>query len=102
MQGYAKIGTIYLLREEHSRKNLVWAVIENNSNDKTSTLLVIEACPENGIKAKVDAQWLYERDPIGPIFPVNGDIVVEDGIEFIKPHEEKAPTKVLKPKNIGK
>ncbi len=99
MNGYPSIGTTYLLRDPISDKILVWAVIENNLNDQTSTLLVVEACPENGKKAKVDAKKLYEREPIGSILPVVGNIVVEDGIEFVKPTEEKVQSKALKLNN---
>lgn len=102
MQGYACIGTIYSLREQHSDKSLIWAVIENNLNDKTSTLLVVANCPENGKKVKVDAKWLYEREPIGLILPPAGEIVVENGIEFVRQIEEKTQSKVLKPKNTQK
>ena len=84
MKGYAHIGTLYLLREPKGDKNLVWAVIENNSNDETSTLVVVEECPKNGMKAKVNAKWLYEREPIGPILPTSDEIVIENGIEFVK------------------
>lgn len=100
MQGYASIGTIYSLRERYSDKSLIWIVIENNSNDKTSTLLVVEDCLENGKKVKVDANWLYEIAPIGPILPPIGEIVVENGIEFIKPVEEKTQSKGLIYKNV--
>jgi len=84
MKGYAHIGTLYLLREPKGDKNLVWAVIENNSNDETSTLVVVEKCPKKGMKAKVNAKWLYEREPIGPILPTSDEIVIENGIEFVK------------------
>ena len=52
MEGYARIGTLYSLREPKGDKNLVWSVIENNSNDETSTLIVVEDCPKKGMKAK--------------------------------------------------
>ncbi len=42
-------------------------------------------CEEKGLRAKIDAKWLYEREPVGPILPPNGEIVVEDGIEYVKP-----------------
>jgi len=84
MKGYAQIGTLYLLREPKGDKNLVWAVIENNSNDETSTLVVVEECPKKGMKAKVSAKWLYEREPFGPILPPSDEIVIENGIEFVK------------------
>lgn len=94
MKGYASIGTLYLLRHPKVNKSLLWVVVENNSNDKTSTLTVVEECQENGMKAKVDAKWLYEREPVGPIFPPSGEIVVENGIEYVKPiSEEKTLSK---------
>ena len=89
MKGYASIGTIYSLREQHSDKILIWAVIENNSNDNTSTLVVVEDCPEIGKRVKVDAKWLYEREPLGPIFPPAGEIIIKQGIEFIRTIKEK-------------
>lgn len=98
MQGYAIIGSIYLLRESLSAERLVWMVVENNSNDKTTTLSLVEKSPECGKRIKVDAQWLCEREPIGPIFPVAGEIMIENGIEFIKLTEEKAQSRLLKPK----
>lgn len=93
MEGYAIIGALYYLREQYSDRSLLWAVIENNSNDNTSTLVVVEDCPENGKKVKVAAKWLYEREPIGPIFPPTGEVIIENGIEFIKPIEEKIKSK---------
>lgn len=100
MQGFANIGTIYSLREKPSDKSRIWIVIENNSNDKTSTLLVIEECPEKGKKVVVDANWLYEREPIGPILLPSGEIVIKDGIEFVKPVEEKTQSKELIYKSV--
>ena len=85
MEGYASIGTLYMLRHPKVHKRLLWVVVENNSNDKTSTLKVIEEGQEKGMKAKVDAEWLYEREPLGPFFEPDGEIVVENGIEYIKP-----------------
>lgn len=99
MEGYPSMGTIYSLREQYGAKRLIWAVIENNLNDKTSTLVVVEDCPENGKKAKVDAQWLCERSPIGPILPPDGEIVVENGIEFVRPVEEEVQSQILRIKN---
>lgn len=97
MKGYATIGTIYSLREETSSKRLLWAVTENNGIDKTSTLTVIEDCPENGKTVTVDAKWLYSVEPLGPILPPNGEIVIENEREFIKPlEEEKSATARLK------
>lgn len=94
MEGYASIGTLYLLRHPKVNKSLLWVVVENNSNDKTSTLTVVEECQEKGMKAKIDAKWLYEREPVGPIFPPAGEIVVENGIEYVKPiSEEKTLSK---------
>lgn len=102
MEGYATIGAIYSFRPQHSDKNLMWAVIENNSNDNTSTLLVVEKCPENGRKVKVDAKWLYDQEPIGPILPPAGEIIIEDGKEFVRPVEEKTQSKVLLSKKVKK
>ena len=93
MEGYASIGTLYLLRHPKTDEMLLWSVIENNSNDKSSTLTVVEECQEKGMKVKIDAKWLYEREPVGPIFPPAGEIVVEDGIEYIKKSEEKTKSK---------
>ena len=94
MEGYASIGSLYLLRHPKVDKSLLWVVVENNSNDKTSTLTVVEECQEKGMKAKIDAKWLYEREPVGPIFPPAGEIVVENGIEYVKPiSEEKTLSK---------
>lgn len=97
MQGYATIGTMYSLREQNSDKSLIWAVIENDSNDNTSTLLVVEDCPKKGKQVKVDATWLYEREPIGPILPPNGEIVIEHGIEFVRPIREEVKPKMFVP-----
>ena len=99
MDGYAHIGTLYLLKELGGDKKLVWVVIENNSNDKTSTLLVVEECYKKGMKAKVNAKWLFERESIGTILWPSSDIVIEDGREFIRPIEPKGYSKVLKPKS---
>ena len=99
MEGYARIGTLYLLRVPKGTKRLLWAVIENNSNDTTSTLEVVEECPEKGMRAKIDAKWLYEREILGPILPPLGDIVIENGIEFIKQIETKGKAKILNQNN---
>ena len=93
MKGYPHLGTLYLLRIQTSNSNgsnsLVWSVIENNSNNNTSTLMVVEDCSEKGEKATVDATLLNEREPLGPILPPNGEIVIENVIEFIRPGEEE-------------
>lgn len=96
MREYASIGTIYSLQEQNASKSLLWVVIENNFTDKTSTLSVVEDCPERGKKVTVDAKWLYEREPIGPILPPAGEIVIENGIEFVRSVDEKAQSKALK------
>ena len=93
MEGYASIGTLYLLRHPKTDEMLLWSVIENNSNDKSSTLTVVEECQEKGMKVKIDAKWLYEREQVGTIFPPVGEIVVEDGIEYIKKPKEKTKSK---------
>ena len=102
MEGFSHIGTLYSLREPKEDKSLLWAVIENNLNDKTSTLSVVEDCSENGKKVKVDAKWLNEIAPIGPILRPAGEIVIENGIEFIRQVDEKGQSKVLKAKNTQK
>ena len=89
MQGYANLGTLFLLRHPKTDESLLWVVVENNSNDKTSTITVVGECEERGTKAKVDAKWLYEREPVGPIFPLAGEIVVENGIEYAKAIQEE-------------
>ena len=33
MQGYASLGTLYLLRHPKMNESLLWVVVENNSND---------------------------------------------------------------------
>ena len=99
MKGYASIGTLYSLKEPKGDNNLIYSVIENNSNDETTTLVVVENCSKKGTKVKVNAKALYERNPIGPILPVSDDVVIENGIEFIKVQEKKGNTKVLKSKH---
>lgn len=98
MKGYACIGALYLLREPKSNRNLLWSVIENNSNDETSTLVVVEEGSKKDMKTTVDAKWLYEKEPIGPILLPSEDIVIEDGREFIRQAETKGYSKILKQK----
>ena len=47
------------------------------------------------MKIKADAKWLYEKEPIGPIFPPAGKIVIEDDIEYIKVPKEKIKSSIL-------
>lgn len=89
MKGYPQIGAIYSLIHNKIPKSLLWAVTENDSINKTSTVTVIEDCPEKGYTATVNAQWLYSREPVGPIMTPNGEIVIENGREFIKPLEKE-------------
>lgn len=93
MEGYARIGTLYFLKEPKGSKNLLWSVIENNSNEETTTLEVVEECPKKGMKVKVNARALYERNPIGPILPLSEDIVIENGREFIQVPKTKVYSK---------
>lgn len=102
MKGYPSIGSLYLLPNKECNKTLLWAVIENNSNNNQSTLSVIEECTEKGIKAKVDTKWLIEREPVGPILPASGNIVIEKGREFIRPVTTKDHVKSLKLNNLQK
>lgn len=98
MIGYPRIGNLYLLPEQECSDKLLWVVIENNSNDKTSTLLVVEDCPKYGMSAKVDAEWLSKQEAIAPVLEPDTEIVVENGLEFIKGLDvEKGKTKLLKP-----
>lgn len=84
---------------------MLWCVVENNFNEKTTTLLVVKDCCYKGIKKKVETKRLMNVVPIGPIFPPDGEIVpkdeivIENGIEFIRPAETKKYSKVLKQKN---
>lgn len=93
MKEYADIGALYLLRNPQGINNLLWAVIENNSNDKTSILMVIEEGQYRGMKATVDSKWLCGIESVGPILPPAGEIVVENGVEFIRNKKEKTLTK---------
>ena len=97
MKGYASIGTIYLLKHPKVSRRVLWAVVENNSNDRTSTLEVIEECEEKGMKAKIEAKWLYECEPVSaPILQTNGEIVIENGIEYVRPiSKEKSLSKTF-------
>lgn len=88
MQGFATIGALYILSIRGFEKS-TWVVIENNSNENKTILENIEEGPNYGIKISVDAAKLNEREPLGPILNVNGEIVIEDGREFIKPSNQK-------------
>lgn len=102
MKGYPSIGSLYLLPNKECNKTLLWAVIENNSNNNQSTLSVIEQCPEKGTKARVDTKWILEREAIGPILPPSGDVVIEEGREFIKRVSSKGHVRSLKLNNSQK
>ena len=52
MKGYSRIGMLFILPSLVTKEHLVWVVIENNLNDQTSTLQVIEDCDEYGYKQK--------------------------------------------------
>lgn len=97
MDGYSRIGMLYILPSLVTRKRLVWVVIENDLNDQTSTLQVIEDCPEYGYKHKINSQWLYEQEPVGIILDNDDAIVCENGREFIRNSEAKELGKVLAP-----
>lgn len=99
MKGYASIGTLYSLKEPKGDKYLLCSVIENNSNDETSTLVVVEEGSKKGMKLKVNAKLLLEKEPIGPILPTQDEVVIENGVEFIKSQEKKGYAKVLKSKH---
>ncbi len=87
MEGFATIGALYMLSTNGERS--VWAVIENNLNDNKTILVNVEVGPSNGKKISVDASKLNSREPIGPIFPINGETVIENGRQFIKQPKPK-------------
>lgn len=60
--------------------------------------MVIEDCPKYGMTAKINAQWLHEQEQILPIIKPNGEVVIENGKEFIKQSEVKGPVKRKIPK----
>ena len=103
MEGFAHIGSTYSLREPNKDRSLIWAVIRNDSNNKTSTITVVEDCLEHGRTEIVDAKKLNELQPLGMIIKPAGEVVIEDGIEYIKRDlehtKEKCPSKSLRPKN---
>ncbi len=87
MKGFASIGAIYYIRND------IGMVVENNSNDNTTILEIISDGPKYGEKIKADASVIYEAEPIGPVFPANGEIVIENGREFVKGANQKVKTK---------
>ena len=98
MQGYPSIGTTYSLRFNNIDKGLFCAVIKNDFNTGNTTLLIVEVCPEYGKKVTVNSKMLCERQPLGPVFQPAGEVVTENGMEYIRPVRKKAQTKSLKPK----
>ncbi len=91
MEGYPSIGTLYFLKYEAC--DLLWAVIENNANNQTSTLVVVEKGPKLGKRVEVNVHWLNERAPLGPIIKPEGELVIENGIEFVKTAQERVSRK---------
>lgn len=87
MEGFATIGALYMLYI--NGKESVYAVIENNLNDNKTILVNVEIGPSNGQKISVDASKLNSREPIGPILPINGETVIENGRQFIKQPKSK-------------
>lgn len=92
MNGFATIGTLYMLSikvEKRSIEKNVWSVIGNNFNNNTTILENVEVGPDQGMKIAVDATKLYEKEPLGLVLPTNGEIVTENGKQFVKSAKQK-------------
>lgn len=89
MNGFATIGTLYMLSIERYSERSIWAVIGNNFNNNTTILENVEVGPNQGTKIAVDATKLYEKEPLGLVLPTNGEIVTEDGKQFVKSAKQK-------------
>lgn len=98
MEGFASIGAVYSIpNPKKYGKSFYCRVIENDFNRNISILEVIEYCPERGKKYEVDSKILYTCSGLGIILPPDGDIVIENGREYVKPREEiKEISKTLK------
>jgi len=85
MKDYPEIGTHYALIPSTIQEPVYCMVIENNSNDKTTTLKVVSDNKNYGMTFKVNSQSLYGTIPklIAPI-EKDEEIVIEKGIEYIK------------------
>lgn len=89
MKEFASIGAVYSIpNPKEYGKSFYCRVIENDFNRNISVLEVIEDCPEIGKKFEVDSKALYICSGLGIILPPDGDIVIENGREFIRPRQE--------------
>lgn len=87
MNGFATIGTLYMLSiklEKRYIERSIWAVIGNNFNNNTTILENVEFGTNQGMQIAVDATKLYKKEPFGLVLPTNGEIVTEDGKQFVK------------------
>lgn len=82
MVGFAPIGLLYNFYK--NGETFICAVKENNSNDGTTTLVVVSKGPKNGKEIIADAVKLNKAESLGVLLPINGDIVIENGIEYVK------------------
>ncbi len=94
MKGFATIGALYMLNINGEINT--WLVIENDLNNNKTILTDVQVGPNYGTKISVDAVKLNEKEPLGPILPVNGKIVIENGREFIKPTKQSNRTYIKK------
>ena len=90
MKGYPEIGTHYALISSTTQKLIYCMVIENNSNNKTTTLKVVSDNEYYGKTFTVNSQLLYEKEAL-LIAPIEKDeeIVIKNGIEYIKKKDRK-------------
>ena len=93
MEGYPEIGTLYLLRHPYIDRWIFYAVVENNFNKNSTILEVVEKCPELGMRTIASSSWINSMTPVGITYDPNGKVVVEDGVEYIKPLDELSRTK---------
>ncbi len=84
---FPEIGTLYIFVSE-DRKRLLFAVIENNYNDYTTTLQVVGSGPDFGRTIQVSTSLVCKSEAIG-ILPLKRDVVLENGIEYIKNYEPR-------------
>ena len=90
MKDYPEIGTHYALIPSTIQEPVYCMVIENNSNNKTTTLKVVSDNEYYGKTFTVNSQLLYEKEAL-LIAPIEKDeeIVIKNGIEYIKKKDRK-------------
>lgn len=64
----------------------IFFVSENNLIKETTTLKMINTEK----KIQVPVSLIVEKEPLGPVFPVNGKVVIEDGKQFVKLPNQKS------------